>query len=516
MKIGIPKGISKKLILGAVSVFMLSTPVYAQLGDMFFAGGISEGERLPKTTKVLVDATKTNTNANNTRTFVYKETLFQSGIPNEFEGRLTIRTQGKISDTDKVGKYTETYTVGPTDTTPDGVNITRTAVFNVNYRKEGNQIIKDYETTRWTETIETQQGTFILDPVQSRFTVSVIEDHTAGVVYYKGNTSQRAVYTLEDTTDKTTLETSGSFYGYKTAWSATEAHRLDGTVITDNWQMQYQVRPSVSVNKTLQYSKNEPTAMSFDGNYREVMQNLSGLSYDIFVKPQQFYNIPDKGTSNIPSYNDFEQLIAPDVAFLKGHFAEEDIRKLFSMQVLEGDPKFYQPSQAITRGQFVAALVKAVKLPVEELPAPARGKKTATIPVVFPDVLPERPEYPQIMAAYKNGLAIGRSNGYFYFDSPITRQEAIVIMLRTLGLENLGLDPTPNTGFSDDSKIAGWAKREISAAKKIGLIAGDTDGNFKPLTNVSKAEAAALLNRLINYMRTDIARDYEYMVNYSD
>lgn len=340
---------------------------------------------------------------------------------------------------------------------------------------------------------------------------------TPGVVYYKGNESVYGVYSGGEGDSVTTLERSDSFYGYSNAWSSTETHRSDDVISTSDWQMQVQVRPSVTMSKILQYSQNEPTAISFDGNYREIMQNQSGLRYDIFVKPKQFYAQPGTGGATIATRNTFEQLIAPEVAYLKGHFAETDIKKLFSMQVLDGDAKFYQPAQAITRGQYVTALAKAIKLPIEQVTTTNTRSKKEVINIIFPDVLPDRQEYPYIIAAFKSGLAVGRDNGNFYFDSPIERQEAFVILLRTLGLENLGLDPTPVTSYVDDAQIASWAKREIYAASRIGLISADDNGNIRPTDYVTKAEAAALINRLIDYMRSGIATDYaDHIVNYAD
>lgn len=302
-------------------------------------------------------------------------------------------------------------------------------------------------------------------------------------------------------------------YGYNSAWGSSETQRLNCTVSTKDWQMEFQIRPSVSLNKSLQYSKNEPTSISFDGNYKEVMQNKSGLKYNIYTLPSQFYFNKRQGSLSIPSFNTFEQLIAPDTTFLKGHFAESDIKKMFAMKILTGEPKFYQPNQAITRGQFTEMLVRAIKLPVEDY----SKKSKSSLEIAFSDVMPERREYPYIMEAFKSGLAIGKNDGRFHTDEPLERQEAIVILLRTLGLEHLGLDPTPITPFVDDEFIASWAKKEVYAANRIGIISGDEDGKFKPKSFINKAEAAAIINRLIEYMRNDMQIDYtENIVNFAD
>lgn len=506
------KKLKYALALGAVLALFMTGTAKAELGDFGYFGGISEGRDLPKTTELLLE----NKNKNDELESVYKELVFLAGEPVVFEGTIEVKN-GKVDDSKDAGTYNSEYTVKSSNSTDtETADISRSLKYEVSYRKEGSQVIKDYAVDSWKETITINGTSYQLDDEQSKSSISIIQDNTPGVTYYKGNLTHKAVYTVDES--KVTLEMNGAFYGYNCAYSSTETQRIDCTITTDDWQMQYQLRPSVSLGKTLQYTQNEPTAISFEGNYQEVIQNRSGLSYNIYVIPSQFqYSIEPSGNISIDTFNSFEQLIAPDVSYLKGHFAEDDIKRLFSMKILEGDAKYYQPNQAITRGQFVEMLVKAIKLPVEETTTTKSSRKKSVVNLVFPDVLPERADYPYIMAAYKAGLAVGRDNGQFYVDSPIERQEAIVILVRTLGLENLGLDPTPITTFTDDSQIASWAKKEIYAANRLGIIAGDEDGKFRPKEYVSKAEAAAFVNRLNNYMRTDLQTDYtEHIVNYAN
>jgi N-acetylmuramoyl-L-alanine amidase len=509
-----------KVTAFALMVTMLNNVVaYGEVGDSSFFGGISEGRKLPKTTETLIASVGTSKTTSNDA-FVYKEMVFLDGEPIEVDGILTKKVSGSIVA--DFGTYKETHTIKPNKNGNLDSQIDRTIVFTVNYRKEKNQTIKDYEVDSWSETITTPNKVYVLDSSRSHYGISVIEDKTAGVVYYKGNSSQYAYYVTQDaenaddeSVNSTVNETIGTFYGYVNAWSSTETHRINGTITKDDWQLQYQVRPSVNVFKDLQYDQNEPTAISFSGNYKEVMQNNSGLKYDIFVKPLQLYNIEDSGAANVTTYNTFEQLIAPNVDYLKGHWAESDIKKLFSMQILEGNTKYYQPNQAITRGEFITALVKAMKLPLDKTPKTKKG--LAIVNIVFPDVTEDKGNYKEIMAAYKAGIALGRSNGYFYNDDTIERQEVITTMLRAIGLENLGLDPTPMTTFTDDYEISDWAKSEIYAAERIGLIVADKEGRINPKELVNKAEAAAVLNRLIDYMRTELKDDYaDHIVNYSN
>jgi len=119
------------------------------------------------------------------------------------------------------------------------------------------------------------------------------------------------------------------------------------------------------------------------------------------------------------------------------------------------------------------------------------------------------------MSAFRSGIAYGRNDGNFHVDVPIPREEVVVTLIRALGLENVAPNPAPITPFVDGMQISDWARREVYAAHSLGLIQGDENGNFRPRELVTKAEAAAFINRFIDYMREDLVRDYsERMVNF--
>ncbi len=510
----------KKIISLALSLSITlanTVPAFANVGDMGFFGGISEGRRLPKTTEEMLESegTTSKSSGSSTPIFEYKEVVFLGGEPTEFEGTLTVKSNGSNIDfmEETTGSYKETFTI-KSNSSESEADVNRNITFDVNYYVKGTQVIKDYTASNWTETISGTGGSYTLDNnANNQYNISIIEDHTPGVTYYKGDISSRGTYT-----DGTVQYLEGSFYGYNCAYSSTETHRLNGTIEygDGSGQTQYQVRPSVTVDKTMVYDENEPFLTSFEGNYKEVISNESGLLYNIFITPTEHYSAVTQGQSVIDTFNTFEQLIAPDTSYLKGNFAEYDIKKLFAMSILDGDTKHYVPSQAITRGEYVEMLVKAIKLDTSKYDGGAGTVSNPTI-IVFPDVPPTRDDYKYIMAGYESGLAIGRQNGHYFPDSPITREEAFVILLRTLGLTNLGLDSTPVTVFTDDDKISDWARKEIYAAQRIGLITGDEYGKVNPQSYVSKAEASALVNRLIDYMRIDLQADYgRNIVNFAD
>ncbi|MCL1998709.1 MAG: S-layer homology domain-containing protein [Turicibacter sp.] len=485
---------------------LINNQVNNRIGDMSFFGGISEGVRLPLTTEQLILDTGRRQNGRDTTVMRYSELIFLSGEPVQFDGNLTVTRNGGVDVTSPVGSFTINHVVAPIGAAGD-VNVARNITFAVNYRLEGSQVIFTYEAQRnnWTSTITVNGEVFTLVPAMSHYGISIIQDMTPGVSYYRGDVSGRLVFT-NAAGENIVQDIQGSFHGYRSPWSATETHRIDVTVTTPEWALQYQIRPSITLNKVLQFVQNEPTAISFQGNFREVMQNNVGLRYDILFAPNFMWDVPRTGVVSMDIPNAFEQLPAHDLSFLHGNSAEDDIRRLFSTQILNGDPRFFQPGHAITRGQFVAAVARAVRLPLE--PEPTARARLQPDTSVFADMPRERPEYPYIMAAYRAGLAVGRANSMFYSDFPIDRQEAMMIMVRALGLTSMGLNPTPMTPFADDPLIAPWARREVSVAYMIGLAVPDQNGFFNPTRQLTNAEAANIINELVEFMRVGLISSY--------
>jgi len=516
------------VVIAATLTAYMAVSASAKIGDAGYFGGVSVGTALPKTIETtLSTSSKSKSNA---RTMEYKEVIFLTGKPIEFIGNITVTTG--ITDKDS-GTYKETYSVVPSKYTTEGAKITRKVVFDVSYEKVssvdspgGYQIVKNSKVSAWTETVTIGDKAYTLERNKSYFSKTSNEDISGGVTYIKSNISSRSVYYITDTEGETITQTNtGESYGYNQAWSSTETSRINTTIDyksgANTWQLQAQLRPSVTVNKVLQYSPNEPSITSFNGNYYEVLQKQNGLQYDITVLPQQFSrDTATSGSITIDTYNDIEALRVPsalNLIALKGNGAEEDIKQLYSMGVFD-NPQYFNPSQGMTRAQFVTALVKAIKLPIETtVTTTSKSKtKTETIEYLFQDLSSDRAEYKYIKAAYDAGITVGRHNGRFRPDELITKEEAYCIMLRGLGVQNMAYTTAPLTPFTDNSSISLWARNELNYMNTLGLIDADEDGKINPRKNLSKGEAAALINNFVKYMRQKMQIDYiENIVYYT-
>ncbi len=506
----------KRLCASLLSVSLLvtavPTDVFAQSGYIGYFGGITEGKRLPKTSETLLELNSASKN----ETFTYKEYILIDKTPVLFEGEMEITSKEPEELSDK-GSYTIRIEIAPTDTSTGDGTIERDITYQVNYYKdEDNNVIKDYTTTKWSETLTTATGTYELDTKRSYYDLSIVENYAPGVMYYKGDVSSKAYYTGglgEDGVVEVTK--TGSIFGYNSAWSNTETHRIDTYVSNGEDTFNYQIRPSVSVYKDLQYGTNEPTYTSFAGNYREVLTNESGLFYTILNKSNSMYLTDDTGYASVDSRNYFEQLAPVNLTSLKGAPYYSDVEKLYGMGVLDGDPNLFQPTQAITRAEFVTMLVKAFKLSTADYEVQSSRKSKVPMASYYADISSSRDDFKYIMAARDYGVAYGSTDGHFYPDGYITRQEAICMIVRSLGLQTMGITGNPQSPFIDDEDIANWAKNDLYTAYKIGIVSTGEDFKINPRQTLSKADAAVIVNSMVDYLRYTLKENYaESIVNY--
>ncbi len=96
-----------------------------------------------------------------------------------------------------------------------------------------------------------------------------------------------------------------------------------------------------------------------------------------------------------------------------------------------------------------------------------------------------------IIRLTSDGIIRGVSNTLFGPEAKLTRAQAAVILARTLGLST----ETGGAGFSDTAGY--WAEKEIAAARAAGLLTGYADGTFRPEAAISRDEMAAIIARML-------------------
>ncbi|MGL4799414.1 MAG: S-layer homology domain-containing protein [Cellulosilyticaceae bacterium] len=494
----------RKIVALTLAALALTTPVMAYEGEIGYFGGITPGDKLPKSTVLAAQGDKKPSRV----TLPYKETLYLSGKAVTVEGTLEIRPQ--VLDKEKgAGKYSETYVVKAENKDANS-KVTRTLTLDTSYVYDDvqKQTTKTSEVKKWTEIVVAEGQTYQIDAGKSSFSKSIVEDYTPGVTYYRGDVSYEAVYRpVSGGGDKfVVMRVDGPVYGYEHAYSKTETQRRN--IYIENGGNTYYIEetPTYTTNKDLQYGANEPGAISFAGNYKEVLSGKGTVMYDIKAGHPGLYEDELRGSVGINDVPSFEQLQAYDLVHLKGHPAESDVRKMYSMKIFTDSPSSFSPNQVVTRGEYIKMLVRALKI---ELPKEEKkkgvGKDKEEEVIIFTDIKKEDPLYPYAMAAYNSGLINGgKLNPGVY----LTREEMLAMNVRAIGLQRLGIATGGMyTPFIDDARISSWAKASVYAASRIGLVEG-SNGYLFPDKKVTYAEVAAFMNRMLDYLRYDLEKDY--------
>jgi hypothetical protein len=126
----------------------------------------------------------------------------------------------------------------------------------------------------------------------------------------------------------------------------------------------------------------------------------------------------------------------------------------------------------------------------------------------FPDVISGAWYYESVSFLAGRSILKGYLDGTFRPDNPITRAEFATMIS---GFDNLV--PADYNNFTD---IEGhWAVGYINSAAEIGWVAGYPDGSFKPENNITRAEVASVINRMLN-RKIEIEDIPDWAVRYSD
>jgi nitrate reductase NapAB chaperone NapD len=204
-----------------------------------------------------------------------------------------------------------------------------------------------------------------------------------------------------------------------------------------------------------------------DGKYYAVINSLTNSTYTVVWHPVEF-------------------------ADLTKYWAKDTINDLGSRMVVSGvDGKNYEPDRDITRAEFAVIVVKAL------------GLKQAAFASSFKDV--KKTDwfcgYDETATSY--GLIAGYSNGKFGPNDKLTREQAMTIISRAMTVTKLNSGLTASqittliSGYKDGKSVSVWAANGIASCLKTGIVTGKTSATLCPLDNITRAEVAVMVQRLL-------------------
>ncbi len=223
---------------------------------------------------------------------------------------------------------------------------------------------------------------------------------------------------------------------------------------------------------------------------------LTYIAYDIYG------GNPYEGSLRLTVSTKTASSVFSDVTARSYSWAADSADFLFYEGVAQGSKAAgstqikYNPSANITRRDFMLMLYRAFL---------ADDYGTLTVTSNFPDVVKgtdaySKEIYQAVGVAKYLGIAQG-SNDKFNPKANITRQEAMVLIYRTLDVINRDLEYSSNVNaayFKDYNKVSSWAATSIIYLVNHGVIQGSND-KINPTANITRAEMACILHRVLTY-----------------
>ncbi|NQX67295.1 Ig-like domain-containing protein [Paenibacillus alba] len=167
------------------------------------------------------------------------------------------------------------------------------------------------------------------------------------------------------------------------------------------------------------------------------------------------------------------------------HWASAVIMELAAKQIVNGtSATTFEPERSVTRAEFTALLVRALKLTDQSA--------TTFADVKFSDWYADA-----VAIAVKAGIVQGKSATVFDANALVTREEMVTLLVRAYEYKNGKVVSQAVHAFADEAQVSSWAAEFIQKAAALNLIQGRAADRFEPQSISTRAEAAQILFNLL-------------------
>lgn len=166
-----------------------------------------------------------------------------------------------------------------------------------------------------------------------------------------------------------------------------------------------------------------------------------------------------------------------------GHWAEASIERWSAYGIIQGSNGKFDPNGQLTCAQLATILARLLKLP-------------AAKDAGFIDNPADAWYYDAINRCAAAGILKGNGDGTVTPEAPITRERAMVMLARALGIEPLR---NPDlTRYTDAAQVSAYARGYVAALIEAGIVGGVTADELAPQDNINRASTVTILDRAIS------------------
>lgn len=306
----------------------------------------------------------------------------------------------------------------------------------------------------------------------------------------------------EDITDNVSGETSGDLNE-----NVLKSEALDSTfTIYKNKKLESAFEANIASGETVSF------AITIQPSHGTVVQSGDN-SQEYVYTPEEDYigtdsfsfrlesgdKYSNSATVTVSIIEDTSDIIPFNYIDMQNHWANYSASHLAARGLIIGEEIgnrfYYCPEKIMTRGDFMLFLLAITE---NNLDAEVDVEDSLFADKdMLPDWLLEAAK-----VAYSKGIIKGSSqNGKIYLnlDKNITRSEAAVMISNVLDDKS----STENITYKDVTNIPTWALQSVKNLSAYQIIQGDSEGTFRPLDILTRAEAAELSFKLLKQLELD-------------
>lgn len=207
--------------------------------------------------------------------------------------------------------------------------------------------------------------------------------------------------------------------------------------------------------------------IKLDGKYYAKINSLTNSTYTVVWHPITFADVAN-------------------------HWARDAVNNMGSRMVVTGvGNDNYNPNNDITRAEFAAILVRAL------------GLEAGTGENKFSDVKGANWFSGYVETASKYGIINGYNETTFAPNDKITREQAMTMISRAMKITKLEPKLADSeisvllAGYTDVTNATSYAKPSIASCLKTGVVSGNSSTTLAPKSNITRAEVAVIVERLL-------------------
>ena len=154
-------------------------------------------------------------------------------------------------------------------------------------------------------------------------------------------------------------------------------------------------------------------------------------------------------------------------------------------EIMVGHEGLIRPDDSLTRAELVTMMVRVL------------GAEGLSVDISkYVDVAANAWYYDSISSGVAVNIINGSENKMMP-NSAITREQTFAILARTFLF--VQEDAYAMNSFNDASAVSAWAKNATNALIEAKVVLGDASNTLRPKANVTRAEFAAMLDRIVCY-----------------